>query len=141
MCSEEDAQTYLNDMTNIALRMSQINKDPIPLKAFQKRPEFIIKALKKKDESFFTKGTDDKTFKSTNLKDYPIFLYSTCYFKYINTYLRNETFYEYESTDRFPKRFFSLNDLNSWIWCLHKELTNRNTNVANGHLLIEVLEM
>ena len=42
MCDEEDDNTYLNDMTNIALRMSQINKEPIPLKTYQKRPQYII---------------------------------------------------------------------------------------------------
>ena len=77
MCDEEDDNTYLNDMTNIALRMSQINKEPIPLMTYQKRPEYIINALKKKDESFYIKGTDDNIFKGTNVKDYPIFLYST----------------------------------------------------------------
>ena len=141
MCDEEDDNSYFNDMTNIALRMSQINKEPIPLMTYQKRPEYIINALKKKDESFYIKGTDDKIFKGTNVKDYPIFLYSTCYFKYINTYLRLEKFYEYESSDWFPKRLFSLNELNSWIWCLHKELTNRDKMLQMEQLLIEVLEM
>lgn len=128
-------QTYANDMTNIGLRKSQINKNPIQLLIFQKRPKYIIDALKKRDESFYSKGKNDSIFNRTDLKDYPIFLYSTCYFKYINTYLRLEKMNEYdEENDWFSKRFFSLYELHSWIWFLHKEICSRNSNIENRTL-------
>ncbi len=43
--------------------------------------------------------------------------------------------YEYdEENDWFDERFFSLNELHSWIWCLHKEICSRNSNIENGAL-------
>ena len=121
-----------NEKTNIALRKSQINKDPIQLKIFTKRPEYIIGPLLKKDESFYSKGSTENR---STIKDYPIFLYSTCCFKYINTYLRDEKMYEYDKeNDWFTPRNFTLNELNSWTWCLHKEITSRTSNVQNGTL-------
>ena len=123
-------------MTNEVSIKSQINNNPIPLYSFQKRPKYIINALKKRDESFYSKGKKDSIFKRNNLKDYPIFLYSTCYFKYINTYLRLGKMYKYDKkNDWFPKRFFSLEELHSWIWCLHKEICSRDSNVENRTLV------
>lgn len=41
---------------------------------------------------------------------------------------------EYENEkDEFPKRFFSLEELHSWIWCLHNEISSRHPNVENEH--------
>ncbi len=119
-----DSHKFLNDMAYTALRKNQLNRNEIPLLTFQKKPEYIINALRKKDESFYLKKEKETRdcFKSKNEKDYPIFLYSTCYFKYINTYLRTETMYEYDQYDWFPKRYYSYDELHSWIWCLHKEI-------------------
>ena len=75
--NEENYRTDVNDMANIGLRKNQINKNPTYLKIFKKRPEYIVKAKHKKDESFYSRGKKDNNFKSVNLKDYPIFKYST----------------------------------------------------------------
>ena len=112
---------------------SQINKIPTYIKIFEKRPEYIIKAIHKRDESFYLRGKNDKGFKTGNLNDYPIFKYSTCCFKYINTYLRTEKMYEYdEKYDWFRPRHFTMDELHSWIPCLHKEICSRPSNVQNG---------
>jgi hypothetical protein len=47
-----------------------------------------------------------------------------------------EKMYEYDKkNDRFPKRFFSLEELHSWIWCLHKEICSSHSNVENRTLV------
>ena len=125
----------LND-TNIKYKKIQLYKEPVELLTFQERPIYIISALRNRDESFYLKGKDDNIFKRTDPKDYPIFKYSTCCFKYINTYLRNKTMYEYdENHDWFGRRYYTFDDLRSWTWCLHKELCTRYSNVQNGTLI------
>ena len=134
----EDDTNYrgdLNDLTNTGIRKSQINKIATQLLIFQKRPEYIINALLKKDESFYLRGKYNNHFKSKNLKDFPIFKYSTCCFKYINTYLRTEKMYEYDKQyDWFTPRNYTFDELKSWTWCLHKEICSRPQNVKNGTL-------
>ena len=132
---DENLRTDVNDLTNIGVRKSQISKNEIQIQIFNSRPQYIINALQKKDESFYLRGKRDTNFKSSNLKDYPIFKYSTCCFKYINTYLRTEKMYEYDKKyDWFRPRTFTLDEIHSWIWCLHKELCSRPSNVPNGTL-------
>lgn len=130
---ETNYRTDINDLTNTGIRKSLISKYPTQLKIFQKRPEYIINAFIKKDESFYLRGKRDTNFKSSNLNDYPIFKYSTCCFKYINTYLRTGQKYEYDKEhDWFRPRNYSFDELDSWTWCLHKEICSRYPNVQNG---------
>ena len=133
--SSDDYKIDLNDMTNIGCRKSQINQNQIPIVTFSQRPQYIVNAILKKDESFYNKYEEAKKY-NVNIKDYPIFKYSTICFKYINTYLRSEKMYEYDDKyDRFGRRNFSLNEIQSWIWCLHKEICSRPINVQNGTLV------
>ena len=89
------------------------------IKCFEEPTQNYKDIMKKKDTSFYN---TNKTFPNDNRK-YVINLYSkNNYYNYINNYLR--------SGELDVNCSFSKKDIESWVWCLHKELTKK-TNVKD----------
>jgi hypothetical protein len=82
-------------------------------------PPTYYQILQNKDESYFSKNTSGISNYDFVLKDYTGCLYSS-----VNNYLRDGAV-----TNNNNK------DLNSTVWCLHKAITQNNSNVQNGVLL------
>ena len=82
-------------------------------------PATYYQILQKKDESHFSKNNTGISNFDFVLKEYTGIMYSS-----VNNYLRDGTVFN-----------DNINDLNSTVWCLHKAITQNNSNVQNGVLL------
>jgi len=87
--------------------------------SYGKPPSTYFQILQSKDESYFTKNTSGTSNLDFVLKDYTGSLYSS-----VNNYLRDGSFNNNNNQA-----------LNSTIWCLHKAITQNNSNVQNGAIL------
>ena len=84
--------------------------------SFEPPPATYYQILQTKDESYFNGNTSGISNLDYVLKDYTGCLYSS-----LNNYLRNG--------------ITPNNNTNSTIWCLHKAITQNNSNVNNGVIL------
>ena len=98
------------------------------IKTFTSTPSYIKDIITKKDTSFYnTKENCLHLFnKKTNISDdeYVMFLYTTRFYSEINYYLREGKLK--------LNNYFNKQQIKSWVWCLHKALNRKKSNVSNG---------
>ena len=82
-------------------------------------PSSYYQILQTKDESHFNKNNSG----ISNL-DFVLKEYTGSMFSYVNNYLRDGVI---------PNN--NITDVNSTVWCLHKAITQNNSNVQNGIIL------
>ena len=91
------------------------------IKVFDSSPYYFNDIIAKKDVSFLFKNKS-----KFNNDDFIIKLYTSNDYQYINNYLREG------KIDKDSK--YTEKEIKSWIWCLHKALTTRISNVKNGSI-------
>ena len=103
------------------------------IKLCLKQPNPIyFQILKEKDESFFNKKSFE--FKNLSNYDYVLKLYSQNPF--INSFLR-EPYNQNGQNNLFlpPIQYNNVNDKKSFVWCLHKAVTQNFPTIPNGTIL------
>ena len=91
------------------------------IKIFESSPDYFNDIIQKKDTTFLFKNKS-----SFNNDDFVINLYTSNDYIYINNYLREG---KINNNSKYTE-----NEIKSWIWCLHKALTTRNSNVSNSSI-------
>ena len=91
------------------------------IKVFDSSPDYFKDIIAKKDITFLKKNK-----LGINNDDFVINLYTSNDYKYINNYLREG------KIDKNSK--YTEKEIKSWVWCLHKALTTRKSNVKNGSI-------
>ena len=91
------------------------------IKVFDSSPDYFKDIIAKKDITFLRKNK-----LGINNDDFVINLYTSNDYKYINNYLREG------KIDKNSK--YTEKEIKSWVWCLHKALTTRKSNVKNGSI-------
>ena len=89
------------------------------IKVFDKSPDYFNDIIQKKDTAFLSKNKS-----KFNNDEFVINLYTSNDYKYINNYLR-----EGKISDNSK---YTEDEIKSWVWCLHKALTTRKSNVNNS---------
>jgi len=98
------------------------------IKTFTSTPSYIKDIMKLKDTSFYNTKEKylhffNKTINMSNDK-YVIFLYTTSFYREINDYLREGKLILHNT--------FNEQQIKSWVYCLHKALNKKVSNVSNG---------
>ena len=90
------------------------------IKIFTEPTSYYKDIIKEKDTSFYNNN-------DTNLTNnmFVINLYTKNDYIYINDYLREQKINEEKYTEK---------EIKSWVWCLHKALTYKKSNVPNGNI-------
>ena len=88
---------------------------------FESSPYYFKNIIAQKDTTFLYKNIS-----GLNNDDFVINLYTSQDYIYINNYLR-EGKIQYNSK-------YTEKEIKSWIWCLHKALTTKISNVKNGSI-------
>ena len=88
------------------------------IKIFDSSPNYFKEIIQKKDITFLFKNQT-----KFNNDDFVINLYTSNDYKYINNFLREG------KIDKNCK--YNEKEIKSWVWCLHKALITRKSNVNN----------
>ena len=91
------------------------------IKCFKSSPYYFKDIIAQKDTTFLYKN-----IQGLNHEDFVIKLYTSNDYIYINNYLREG---KIEHNLKYTEK-----DIKSWIFCLHKVLTTRISNVKNGSI-------
>ena len=91
------------------------------IKVFDSSPDYFKDIIAKKDITFLSKNKF-----AINNDDFVINLYTSNDYKYINNYLREGKINKNSK--------YTEEEIKSWVWCLHKALTTRKSNVKNGSI-------
>lgn len=93
------------------------------ISAFSSKDENIINAIQTKNEKIYSSPQLNKYLPQMKDKNYmAVSLYTSDEYKYINNYLR---------FGKIIDNKYSEEDIKSWIFCLHKELTSGKNKVPN----------
>ena len=91
---------------------------------FKEIPEFFKEIINNKDTCIYKKNKG-----VFNDDDFVINLYSSNDYIYINNYLRSGKM-NYNVCGPYTEK-----EIKSWVWCLHKSLTKRKSNVPNNTIV------
>ena len=93
------------------------------IEIFKETANFFKEILNNKDTSFYERN-------NTGFSDdeYVINLYTTSHFRYINNYLKYGKMYNDKNEDK----YYTEDQIKSWIYCLHKALTTNKSNVPKN---------
>ena len=104
--------------------------------------QYIISAIKTDDNDSFYNLQEDKRFEKiikinkqkVPTEFFPIRLYSSNYYSFINEYLRNEMITQKKIVNGTELIGFSEQEIKSWVHCLHLAL-RKNKNVGNNTIV------